>query len=86
MFENRMPHILEGDYSPRSAVNIFTKDLGIVSDMGRQEKFPLPVAATALQMFLATAAAGMGGDDDSSVARMIAGVTGVALPKTSTER
>jgi 3-hydroxyisobutyrate dehydrogenase len=85
MFENRMPHILEGDYSPRSAVNIFTKDLGIVSDMGRQEKFPLPVAATALQMFLATAAAGMGGADDASVARMIALVTGVPLPKTALE-
>jgi L-threonate 2-dehydrogenase len=80
MFENRVPHILDGDYSPRSAIDIFTKDLGIVSDMGRQEKFPLPVAATALQMFLMTAAAGMGRDDDASVARMIAQVTGVALP------
>ena len=35
--------------------------------------------------FLATAAAGMGGDDDSSVARMIAMITGVSLPKKSTE-
>jgi 3-hydroxyisobutyrate dehydrogenase len=85
MFENRIPHVLDGDYTPRSAVNIFTKDLGIVSDMGRQEKFPLPVAATAMQMFLATAAAGMGGDDDASVARMIAGITGISLPKKSTE-
>ena len=81
MFENRVPHILEGDYSPKSAIDIFTKDLGIVSDMGRAEKFPLPVAATALQMFLMTAAAGMGRDDDSSVARMIAGVTGISLPE-----
>ncbi len=80
MFENRVPHILDGDYAPRSAVAIFTKDLGIVSDMGRQEKFPLPVAATALQLFLMTAAAGMDGDDDASVARMIASVTGLDLP------
>ena len=83
MFENRVPHILEGDYAPRSAIDIFTKDLGIVSDMGRKEKFPLPVAATALQMFLMTAAAGMGGDDDASVARMIARVTGLELPQKS---
>ncbi len=81
MFENRVPHILEGDYSPRSAIDIFTKDLGIVSDMARQEKFPLPVAATALQMFLMTAAAGMGRDDDASVARMIAKMTGIHLPE-----
>ncbi len=80
MFENRVPHILEGDYSPRSAISIFTKDLGIVSDMARQEKFPLQIASTALQMFLMTAAAGMDGDDDASVARMIADITGLELP------
>ena len=80
MFENRVPHILDGDYAPRSAVEIFTKDLGIVSDMGRKEKFPMPVAATALQMFLMTAAAGMGKDDDASVATTIAKLTGVELP------
>jgi len=80
MFENRGPHILDGDYAPRSAVDIFTKDLGIVSDMGRQEKFPLQLSTSALQMFIATAAAGMGRDDDASVARMLAGLTGVTLP------
>lgn len=83
MFENRVPHILEGDYAPRSAVEIFTKDLGIVSDMGRREKFPLQIAATALQMFLMTAAAGMERDDDASVARMIAEMTGLELPAAS---
>ncbi len=28
MFENRMQHVLDGDYSPKSAVDIFVKDLG----------------------------------------------------------
>jgi L-threonate 2-dehydrogenase len=80
MFENRVPHILDGDYSPKSAVNIFTKDLGIVSDIGRAETFPLPIATSALQLFLMTAAAGMGRDDDASPARLIAEITGVVLP------
>ena len=80
MFENRVPHILEGDYTPRSAVDIFTKDLGIVSEIGRAERFPLPIASTALQQFVMTAAAGMGRDDDASVARMIAEITGLELP------
>lgn len=80
MFENRVPHILQGDYSPQSAVDIFTKDLGIVSDLGRGMKFPLPITSTALQMFIMTAAAGMGRDDDASVARLIAKVTGIELP------
>ena len=80
MFENRVPHILDGDYAPRSAVDIFTKDLGIVTDIGRGLKFPTPVASMALQMFVMTAAAGMGRDDDASVARMIANLTGLDLP------
>lgn len=80
MFENRIPHVLAGDYTPRSAVDIFTKDLGIVGDIGRQHKFPMPIAASAMQMFLMTAAAGMGRDDDASVARLIAQVTGLDLP------
>ena len=84
MFENRMPHVLDGDYSPRSAVDIFTKDLGIINDMSRSSKFPTPVASTALQMFLMTAAAGMGKDDDASVARLYASVTGIDLPVTKT--
>ena len=80
MFENRMPHVLDGDYTPRSAVDIFVKDLGIIQDMARTAKFPVPVAAAALQMFLMTSASGMGRDDDASVARMYARVTGTQLP------
>lgn len=80
MFENRVPHVLDGDYSPRSAVEIFTKDLGIINDMSRSAKFPTPVASAALQMFLMTAASGMGKDDDASVARLYAQVTGIELP------
>jgi 3-hydroxyisobutyrate dehydrogenase len=80
MFENRMPHVLDGDYTPRSAVDIFVKDLGIIQDMARNAKFPVPVSAAALQMFLMTSAAGMGRDDDASVARMYARVTGTKLP------
>ncbi len=82
MFENRVPHILEGDYAPRSAISIFTKDLGIISDMSRKENFPTQIASTALQMFLMTAAAGMDGEDDASVARMIANLTGLELPQS----
>ena len=80
MFENRMPHVLDGDYTARSAVEIFVKDLGIIQDMARSARFPVPVASAALQMFLMTAASGMGGDDDASVARMYAHIGGTHLP------
>src|SRR6201988_2862376 len=80
MFENRMQQVLEGDYKPRSAVEIFVKDLGIVQDMARNARFPAPVAAAALQMFLAAAGSGMGRDDDASVARLYARIGGVKMP------
>jgi putative dehydrogenase len=80
MFENRVPHILAGDYRPLSAVEIFVKDLGIIQDMARAERFPVPVSAAALQMYLATAGAGMGRDDDASLARTYAALSSVVLP------
>ena len=43
MFQNRVPHILAGDYTPLSAVNIFVKDLGIVLDYAKKSIFPLPL-------------------------------------------
>ena len=39
MFENRMAHVLAGDYEPLSAVDIFVKDLGLVLDTARASKF-----------------------------------------------
>lgn len=81
MFENRVPHVLDADYAPRSAVDIFTKDLGIVLDMARSGKMPVPMASEALQLFLMTAAAGMGRDDDASVARLFARIAPISLPE-----
>jgi 3-hydroxyisobutyrate dehydrogenase len=74
MFENRMPHVLEGDYTPLSAVDIFVKDLGLVLDAARARKFPLPLAAAAHQMFLQASAAGHGAEDDAAVIKVFPGI------------
>ncbi|MGW6060504.1 L-threonate dehydrogenase [Streptomyces sp. NPDC055189] len=74
MFENRMAHVLAGDYTPLSAVDIFVKDLGLVLDAARPEKFPLPLAATAHQLFLQASASGLGGEDDSAVIKIFPGI------------
>jgi L-threonate 2-dehydrogenase len=81
MFQNRVPHILAGDYRPLSAVNIFVKDLGIVLDSARKLAFPLPLAAAAHQLYLAAAAQGHGGEDDSAVIKYYAALAGLDLPK-----
>lgn len=80
MFQNRVPHILDGDYTPLSSVNIFVKDLGIVLDAARKLQFPLPLAAAAHQLYLATAAAGHGNEDDAAVVKFYAALAGIELP------
>ena len=80
MWQNRMPHVLAGDDTPLSAVNIFVKDLGIVLDQARALTFPLPLAAAAHQLYLAAAAAGYGGRDDAFVIRYWQMLTGIELP------
>ena len=75
MFENRVPHILSGDYAPLSAVDIFVKDLGLVLDTARASKFPLPLSATAHQMFMQASTGGHGSEDDSAVIKIFPGIT-----------
>ncbi len=78
MFENRMAHVLAADYTPLSAVDIFVKDLGIVLDMARSSKFPLPLSSTAHQMFMQASTAGFAREDDSAVIKIF---PGIELPK-----
>ncbi len=82
MWQNRVPHILAGDDTPLSAVNIFVKDLGIVLDQARALTFPLPMASSAHQLFLAAAASGHGARDDAFVIRVWQALAGIALPQT----
>ena len=74
MFENRMAHVLAGDYTPLSAVDIFVKDLGLVLDMARASKFPLPLSSTAHQMFMQASTAGFAREDDSAVIKIFPGI------------
>jgi 3-hydroxyisobutyrate dehydrogenase len=74
MFENRMAHVLAGDYTPLSAVDIFVKDLGLVLDLARASKFPLPLSATAHQMFMQASTAGFAKEDDSAVIKIFPGI------------
>ncbi|OZG42715.1 3-hydroxyisobutyrate dehydrogenase [Aeromonas sp. A35_P] len=83
MFENRMARVLTGDYQARSAVDIFVKDLTLVADTARELRFPLPLASTALNMFLAASNAGHGKEDDSAVIKIFDGIT---LPGTEEAR
>lgn len=74
MFENRMKHVVDGDYSPKSMVDIFVKDLNLVADTAQALTFPLPLASTALNMFTCASNAGFGKEDDSAVIKIFNGI------------
>ena len=80
MLENRAPHVVAGDYTPHSAVDIWPKDLGIVLDIARGAKFGAPLTAAALQQFLAASGSGLGREDDAAVAKVYARNAGLTLP------
>jgi putative dehydrogenase len=70
MFQNRAPHMIAGDFTPHSAVEIFVKDLGIVLETGKALDFPLPVAEAAFRQFAAAKAKGLGREDDAAVIKV----------------
>ncbi len=74
MFENRMKHVVDGDYSPKSMVDIFVKDLNLVSETAKDLKFPLSLSSAALNMFVSASNAGFGQEDDSAVIKIFDGI------------
>lgn len=80
MLENRAPHIVDGDYTPLSAVNIWPKDLGIVLEIAQAAQFDAPITTAALQQFNAAVAMGLGREDDAAVAKVYARSAGLTLP------
>jgi L-threonate 2-dehydrogenase len=76
MFQDRVPRMLEGDYAPRSAVDIWVKDLGLVLETGKQLRMPLPMAAAAYQVVMMAAARGLGPIDDAGFVKVYEEFTG----------
>ena len=74
MFSDRGPRMLQaysGGAEVKSRVDIFVKDMGIVTNVGRACHVPLPLAAAAEQLYLIAEAAGLGAEDDSSVVTIL---------------
>jgi len=79
MFGNRVPHMLDNDYTPYSAVDIFVKDLGIVSCESSNSRIPVHVSSIAHQLFIAGSASGWGRYDDAAVVKVYETLTGVKV-------
>lgn len=79
MFDDRAPRILNGDYAPRSTVDIFVKDLALVLREARDLSMPLPLCAAAHQVLLAAAGLGCGALDDAAVVKVYEKLGGAAV-------
>ena len=80
MLENRAPHVVAGDYTPHSAVNIWPKDLGIVLDIAKSAEFVAPITTAALQQYETAVDLGLGLEDDAAIAKVYAKRAGLELP------
>jgi L-threonate 2-dehydrogenase len=86
MLGNRGPRMLDGDFTPpRSAVEIWVKDLGIVLETAKALRLPLPMAAAAYQVVMMAAAQGLGAIDDAGIVRVYERFSGAAVGPRSDE-
>ncbi|MHA6803334.1 NAD(P)-dependent oxidoreductase [Salinifilum ghardaiensis] len=83
MLRDRGPRMLESyaeEGAPvRSRMDIFVKDMGIVTELARDNRVPAPLSAAAHQLYLLGERSGMGARDDSEVVRLLS-------PRSSAER
>ncbi|WP_219419259.1 NAD(P)-dependent oxidoreductase [Pseudonocardia nigra] len=78
MLSDRGPRMLQAygeGAEVKSRLDIFVKDMGIVTGVGREAHVPLPLAAAAHQLYLLGEAGGLGAQDDSSVVTLLSPAT-----------
>ena len=80
MLENRLPHIVDADYSPHSAIDIWLKDLGIVADISETTSFTPHLALAALERYRRAAEMGLGQEDDAAIVKPYVQEAGLTLP------
>lgn len=79
MFSDRVPHMLADDFTPKSAVSIWAKDLGLVLDQAKSMDMPVPVTAAAHQVVMMAKARGLGALDDAALVKVYEAFTGAAV-------
>ena len=81
IFNDRIARALDGDYAPRAAAKILTKDVGIAAAFARRLGVEAPLASATHAAFLDAVAAGYGEEDDSALVKRAADRAGVAHPR-----
>ncbi|MFG2472390.1 NAD(P)-dependent oxidoreductase [Streptomyces canus] len=90
MFADRGPRMVqtyeEGpEPEVKSRLDIFVKDMGIVTGIAKNAHVPVPLAAAAEQLYLLGERAGLGARDDSSVVTVLSPKSSEISAETATE-
>jgi 3-hydroxyisobutyrate dehydrogenase len=86
VFERLVPFVLARDFEPRGATEILVKDLGIVLEAAKEFSLPLPLAAAALQQYMAAVEQGFLRADFSSVVKVYEQSAGVDVAQAAQDR
>lgn len=70
MFSNRVPHMLDPNLPPYSAIAIIKKDVGIITSTSRALNYDLPLLYESEQLYMAGEAAGWLREDDCVIVRL----------------
>lgn len=81
MLDDRGSRMVHGTDEVRSALDIFVKDMGLVTDAARSSNYPAPLASAAEQLYLAGRRAGLGRRDDSAVIEVLRGTLSPPTPE-----
>jgi 3-hydroxyisobutyrate dehydrogenase len=81
MYEIAGPRILDRDFAPKGPLEIFVKDLGIALEAAKANRFPLPMAAAAHQLYLAAAAHGHIAEDVAAVIKVYEALAGITVKR-----
>jgi putative dehydrogenase len=82
IFTDRMARALAGDYAPRAAARILTKDVGIAAAFAQRLGVQAPLTHAAHAAFVDAVAAGYGEEDDAALVKRAADLAGVPAPGT----
>ncbi len=81
MFEIVGPRMIDRDFAPKGPLEIFVKDLGIALEAAKANRFPLPMAAAAHQLYLAAAAHGHIAEDTAAVIKVYEALAGITVKR-----
>ncbi|MGC1442315.1 MAG: NAD(P)-dependent oxidoreductase [Burkholderiaceae bacterium] len=72
--DDRMPRALAGDFEPRAATRVLTKDLTLAAQVAKQAGISLPLGSEALNRFRAACEAGYAEQDDAAMLKYYRGL------------